>query len=378
MKLTLLFGIIFIWAGSARAQQSGVLQITNPGSTTLSQTLVEIPWATVLTAYPTVDTAQLRVTEVGSGREVPYQLERRGQKNIRNLLVQVTIAPKQRLRLALRREPPTPVPPKTYCRYVPERYDDFAWENDRIAFRIYGKALNGRKDNAYGTDVWAKRTDKLILNDWYKRNDYHKDNGEGLDYYHVGFTLGAGDIGVWLGDSIHYVHNYTNWAVLDNGPLRSTFRVGYPAYTFGKMTVNTTKIISLDAGSQLSRIEVRVTHNAPQPLPMVVGINLRPEPGLVFLSGNRRMMSYWEPTHGADGTLGIGCVFPTPTGPMQQAQHHALAPVNLPSNEPFVYYSGAAWDKAGAISSAAAWVDYLQQRVTQLEQPPIVTIKRDR
>ena len=29
--------------------------------------------------------------------------------------------------------------------YVPERKDDFAWENDKIAFRAYGKALRKTK-----------------------------------------------------------------------------------------------------------------------------------------------------------------------------------------------------------------------------------------
>lgn len=28
-----------------------------------------------------------------------------------------------------------------FCRQVPERMDDFAWENDRGAFRMYGPAL---------------------------------------------------------------------------------------------------------------------------------------------------------------------------------------------------------------------------------------------
>ena len=27
-------------------------------------------------------------------------------------------------------------------RFVPERRDDFAWENDRIAFRVYGPACS--------------------------------------------------------------------------------------------------------------------------------------------------------------------------------------------------------------------------------------------
>ncbi len=29
----------------------------------------------------------------------------------------------------------------TFCRFVPERSDDFAWENDNVAFRVYGPAL---------------------------------------------------------------------------------------------------------------------------------------------------------------------------------------------------------------------------------------------
>jgi hypothetical protein len=35
----------------------------------------------------------------------------------------------------------TPDQFKVYGRFVRERFDDFAWENDRIAHRMYGKAL---------------------------------------------------------------------------------------------------------------------------------------------------------------------------------------------------------------------------------------------
>ncbi|NEU68475.1 DUF4861 domain-containing protein [Spirosoma agri] len=128
-----------------------MLKITNPGSSSLTQTVIEIPWTTVKKAYPQVDTAQLQIT--ASGKEVAYQFERRGEKSVQNLLVQVSVGPKQTIQLALYRGKPGRVEPKTYCRYVPERYDDFAWENDKVAFRIYGAALNGRSDNAYGSDI---------------------------------------------------------------------------------------------------------------------------------------------------------------------------------------------------------------------------------
>ena len=41
-----------------------------------------------------------------------------------------------------------------------------------------------------GMDAWSKRTNRLILDEWYKLNNYHKDNGDGLDFFHVGSSLG--------------------------------------------------------------------------------------------------------------------------------------------------------------------------------------------
>lgn len=352
--------------------QNATIRITNPGATFLKQTVVEIPWKTVKAAYAQVDTAMLQVVQTETGQEVAYQLEHRGEKEIKNLLVQVSIDPKQTIRLALRRGKPAPVEPITYCRYVPERYDDFAWENDRVAFRIYGAALNGRSDNAYGSDIWAKRTDALILNKWYKQNDYHKDHGEGLDYYHVGLTLGAGDIGVFLNDSIQYIHNYRNWSVLDNGPIRSTFRVTYDPYTFNGITVKETKTISLDAGSQLSKIQVHVDHDAPRNLPMVVGITLRKEQSPLLLDEKNGVLGYWEPTHGKDGTIGVGCVFPASPVPMLRKYEHGLGKLTVKSHADMVYYNGGAWDKAGLITSSEAWFAYLHQFANQLKKPLII------
>ena len=353
------------------AQKSGMIQISNPGSISLSQTVVEIPWATVLSAYPQIDTTQLRIIEAVGGREVSWQLERRGKKTVKNLLVQLSLAAGKSIQLTLQKQKPRPVTPKTYARYAPERYDDFAWENDRIAFRIYGDALESRPDNAYGTDVWAKRTDKLVIDKWYKEGNYHQDHGEGLDYYSVGLKLGAGDVGVLLSDTIGYIHNYKTWELLDNGPLRSTFRVKYAPYTFNGISVTTTKTISLDAGSQLSRIEVNMKHSSPQPLPIVAGITLRPEPGKLLENEQDGILGYWEPPHKEDGTLGIGCVFLNEGVPMSRQYGHALARLNAVSDQPFVYFSGAAWDKAGLITSGEAWFDYLRRYASQLKSPAI-------
>jgi hypothetical protein len=368
-----LFACLLGLSGSLLAQSSTPIQVTNTTATSLTQAVVEIPWAIILKAYPQVDTSQF-VVHTSDGWEVPYQLEHRGKKPVQNLLVQLSLDPKQSIQLMLRKGRPAPVKAKTYCRYVPERFDDFAWENDKVAFRIYGAALNGRSDNAYGTDIWAKRTNELVLDRWYKQDDYHKDHGEGLDYYHVGLTLGAGDIGVFLNDSIQFVHNYRSWEILDNGPLRSTFRVTFDPYMIKGITVREVRTVSLDAGAQLSKVQVHIEHTSPKPLPVVVGISLRSEPSPLLQDVKNGIMGYWEPKHGTDGTIGVGCVFTTHPIPMLRKYDHTLARLTANSTDDLIYYTGGAWDKAGRITSSTDWFAYLQQSATQQKQPPVIKI----
>ena len=50
---------------------------------------------------------------------------------------------------------------RVYGRFVRERHDDFAWENDRVAFRIYGQALETFEKEpltSSAVDAWGKRT----------------------------------------------------------------------------------------------------------------------------------------------------------------------------------------------------------------------------
>ena len=88
-------------------------------------------------------------------------------------------------------QPVPPFPAKVFARYVPERFDDFAWENDRLAHRIYGPGLDspaaGRdRMISSGVDVWCKRVRYPIVDRWYVKGHYHDDTGEGLDMYDTG------------------------------------------------------------------------------------------------------------------------------------------------------------------------------------------------
>jgi len=376
MKLIkLLIVLAFILPFTTIAQTKATITIQNNSALDRKETLVAIKWATVLSSYPQIDTANFIVVNSITKKQIPFQLEHRGNSAIQNLLVQINSKAKSSLILSIQKGKPEIFATKTYCRFVPERLDDFAWENDKIAFRAYGKALEKTEGDAYGYDVWVKRTHKLVLNDRYKRNDYHIDHGDGLDYYHVGYTLGAGNMAPFVKDTIRYSGNYHHWKVLDNGPLRSTFQLYYDSWNAGGIKVTNAKIISLDAGSQLNRIENVYTFDDSKPLAVVVGIIRREKAGVIYLNEQQGILGYWEPTFEKDGTTAVGAILSTPAKKMWVDKDQILTKTEVKNNEPIVYYTGAAWDKAGHITNSEQWMDYLDHFNQEIQNPLIVIVK---
>ena len=132
-----------------------------------------------------------------------------------------------------------------YSRFVPERTDDYAWENNRVAFRTYGPTAQIMiEDNVKGgtltsgIDAWLKKVEYPIINLWYEKTttgkgSYHNDTGEGLDNFHVGVSRGVGGIAVKK-DAVYYVSkNFATWETLTNGPLRTSFILRYANWDAG-------------------------------------------------------------------------------------------------------------------------------------------------
>ncbi len=96
--------------------------------------------------------------------------------------------------------------PRAYAHIEPRRADDLAWENSKMAFRIYGPALYSGVENG-GVDVWTKRVPYPVVDRWYmldilKISSYHDDIGEGMDAFSVGDSVGCGGDGIWTGSKI--------------------------------------------------------------------------------------------------------------------------------------------------------------------------------
>ncbi len=370
----ILFAITVLLLSGFTASAQKTIQIKNTSDDNRLE-VVSIPFAKFSKHFG-VDTV-FTIKDRTSGTTYTHQLERLGLPQVQNVLVQVQIAPKSSLELLVSNEQPSAYPNKTYARYVPERFDDFAWENDVIAFRIYGKALEGRPDDAQGIDVWSKRTTDLVINKWYKENDYHKDHGQGLDYYSVGQTLGAGDIALFFNDQIQYTKHYRQYQVLDNGPLRTTFKLTFEPQEFNGNTVSLTKTISIDAGQQFNKISVSLQNRQAKTTPVVVGLVKRDEDNPQFdFDPKDKTLSYWEPNINNAGHVGTSVILPSskiqfiPNTPKQ-----FLIKTVVTNKKPLVYYMGAAWNKAGKITSADQWEDYVEDYAQTIKKPLKVTLK---
>lgn len=266
---------------------------------------------------------------------------------------------------------------RVYGRLFGERYDDFAWENDKVGFRFYGKALEAVQAPTNGIDLWLKRTERMVLEDWYKGDisktaSYHVDHGEGCDPYGVGPTLGAGAISPFVNGELLRNTNYEAFEVLDNGPLRITFKVTYPAIQIGEITYKDEKIVSLDAGSHYTRIQ---QDYGTDELEASAGIVMRGDKGQVFYDDNGSYMIYEEPEMEKDGKVYVGLVT-TDVFDKQfvydytidaNSFKHTLALKKI-KGVPFVYYTGFGWSKSKH-SDVQSFINYTTDFVASLKTP---------
>jgi len=155
------------------------------------------------------------------------------------------------------------VQPSVYGRYVPERKDDFAWENEYAAFRMYGPAL--RPENpSNGVDLWLKASPELVVDSFYYREHvlglpYHINYGKGLDCYKVGHTCGAGGLVVLAEDQTWIGGAYDRWEILEQTPDKFVFRLEYDSLLVAGHILQESITITAEKGEPLNKAEVVLT-----------------------------------------------------------------------------------------------------------------------
>jgi hypothetical protein len=258
--------------------------------------------------------------------------------------------------------------PRTFCRFVPERQDDFAWENDKIAFRAYGPALQDSAEDS-GFDCWLKRVDYPIIDKWYKENaegkSYHTDHGEGYDPYKVGASRGCGGLALWIDGKMVASNVFKARKVVKCEPGESVFVLSYE-YKVGSDTYTENKQISIKLGDRLfeSVSTFKKNGEVASNLPIAIGLVRHHETDLVSKDISKGWMSIWEPMD--DSELGTGVVIDPErieefrlleTG--RKLEDHALILTKTDAGGRLEYAAGYAWKKAGEVTTLEQWNVYL-------------------
>jgi len=273
-----------------------------------------------------------------------------------------------------------------YARFVPERTDDFAWENDRVAFRVFGPTAQKMFEEGIdggtlssGVDCWLKKVNYPIINKWYKKHtggtgSYHKDTGEGLDNFHVGVSRGCGGIAIKK-DSTYYISkNFIKHKTLMTGPIRTSFYLEYKDWGSNGTIISESKIITLDIGNNLSKFEVNIegVHE------ISAGLTLHEKSGKVTENEKDAWVSYWEPHDGSE--LGTAIItLPESLNGFEKYEtekndlSNAYIQLKLNNNK-VVYYAGFGWKKSGQFKNNEAWNVYLSAYSMKLQSPLEVII----
>lgn len=367
------------------------LILTNPQDVDRTQEVVEVPLRQVLEELhlSSSQAGSIIASDAASGQVIPSQLygtQASGEPELLLLLVQLPAHSSERIafHLDIYAAKPTPL---VFGREAPERKDDFAWENQQVAYRVYGPALQATGEIASGIDVWSKRVPNFVIDSFYKRDQegvrthnpalsYHKDNGQGLDSYYVGPSRGCGGTAVFSGGQLYASKNYITKRTLSNGPIRFAFEVSYAPWDSPQGSVTETKRITLDAGTHLNRIESIYSFAGFGTMDLAVGLAVH-EGAKAEFSVNGGIASVWDtPQDPSAERIATGLVVePGQHARTLDAAGHALMIFTRHSGEPFTYYAGSGWSKAD-MPAPDAWKAYLALQLTMIEHP--VTLSWDK
>lgn len=336
-----------------------------------SQT-IEVNWRSI--AKKKITTNNVVVIDVISGKQIPSQVLYSAKKKPQTLIFQTDIAEGTELFFTIKAGVQEKYENKVYGRQVPERFDDFAWENDRVAFRMYGAALEAQPDNAKGLDVWSKNTSELVLDKWYKAGDYHTNHGLGMDGYKVGFSLGSGDSAPLIDDKFIFPKNYSSYKIIDNGPIRLTFELNFIAWQVNGQQVTQTKRISLDAGSNVNKI-LNYYYFKDGSLPIAVGVTKHIGDGSVKIDNIHHYVSYWDKADGKvdNGMIGVGVLFPANENfKLVDQANHLMGLKTIGKNQPFTYFQGNAWNRNPHFPQETDWLKYLEDFSLGMATPLLI------
>lgn len=251
--------------------------------------------------------------------------------------------------------------PRAVVRHAPDRADDLIWENDRVAHRIYGPALQKLEPpSGSGIDAWAKKVRWPFMDRQLQTPSYHNDYGEGLDYYGVGGSRGVGGLGIWFDDKLWVSRNWASHKILQNGPDVASFQVRYAPWPVGvDRKVWETRTFTLPLGSHFTRLQSVIDSDSPQALIVGIGLNKTPigtTRGTLTVDARQGLLMLWTPAHAQHGAMGTAVrVDPSQVVDVGADADNHLVRLRVTPGRPFVYYIASAWEQGLDFKTREAW-----------------------
>ena len=397
----------------AMAQTSKKVTITvqNPAKESRSFEMVE---ANAQQIKNKLGTEHFIVTDA-DGKEIPSQQTYNG-----GLIFQANVGGKGKSIYYAVAGTPQQYDKRATGRLFTERGDEFGWENDRVAYRIYGHG------GAVGYDLFNKSTSKLMLDWWYaseqdqemrsvskKLHDrgyhdladqvynafcYHINHGQGMDCYTVGPTLGGGANALLNADgSLCMPKCYQKYEILDNGPLRFTVKLTYPAIEYNGKKLTETRLITLDAGTSFCKATVSYDRLDTQAQIASGVVVHKQNPNAYVLNKEAGYVGYEDLGDGSPynakyraelekemGRIYVGTVYADKLTDAKFAARengiatgHVLGIGTIKPNMAYTYYFGTAWDhnEELGIRSLADWEALLAHQASVVQAPMKVIVK---
>ena len=378
MRMTVALGLVALAAvpASGAGLPRVLVRVANPLDVARPSESVEVTATALAGRVAPADLVRLAVTDGRTGREVLSQaVDEDGDGAFDRLVFQADFAPGETREFTLvlgEARKPRLADYRVYGRFVRERHDDFAWENDRVAFRIYGQALETFEKEPLTSstvDAWSKRTRRLVLNDWYLVDDYHRDHGEGGDFYSAGRTRGCGGSGLMVDGALAVSKNFRSSRVLASGPLRVVFEASYPEWEKPGLGVTEVKRVTLDAGSHFNRFES--FYRTEGDVTWAAGIR-KAKDVVPRVDRERGIVRTWEhlTRYGDNGWLGCGLVIdPGTVVDVVEQGGNQLVVARTPKGRPATWYAGSGWDRSGYFPDVAAWDRHLDAFAARLRSP---------
>lgn len=359
--ITLFLGLLFTSCGVVGPGL--FVEVENNLDFARNEEVVSIEWGELRGAAITPEKV---VVFDHNDNQIPSQVVFDSEGNPTHLLFLASVGANSSTSYNIQRSVREEYTPQVFGRYVPERMDDYAWENNLTAYRIYGPRL--KDPRTQGVDVWVKNTPKLIIDEWFARNDYHHNYGEGMDCYKVGGTLGGGALAVVDGEELLLAGNYTHQQCLTNGPIRTQAEFEYAPHKLGGKSVKMKRRIWLDANSRFTCQEY-ILDGFDGEIEVAAGVIMHAVSGR---SDGDNYVAITEPASDSkdpekDGDISLAVILESAAS-TSDMDNHAVAIRKTRAGDTIRMWNGSAWSGAD-MESHEKWVIEVEKQAQRIASP---------